>query len=129
MSNNTKISTKFEIERKETEYYLKMKLDEYKSETYISIDIKMLTLNSNKYPSSYYQPSDDLIKWLIIKSPEIFPCITIHQTYIIHDTRRRHYSSNSKMVGCHYFFPIKIFINKQDMDTIQITQSRSSQHI
>ena len=32
--------------------------------------MKLLTTNSNKYPSSYGQPSSDLIIWPLIKSPE-----------------------------------------------------------
>ena len=32
--------------------------------------MKLLTLNSNKSPSSYYQPSYDLIKLTLPKSPE-----------------------------------------------------------
>ena len=49
---------------------MKMKIDEYRSETSISVDMKLLTLNSNKHPSYYDQPSADLIKWPLIKSPE-----------------------------------------------------------
>ena len=47
-----------------------MKRDELKYETLISIDIKLLTLSSNKYPSYYDQHSADLIKWPILKSPD-----------------------------------------------------------
>ena len=32
--------------------------------------MKLSALNSNKSPSSYDQPSDDLIKWPHLKSPE-----------------------------------------------------------
>ena len=62
MINNKKISTKFEIAITENEEYIKMKFDEYKAEIYSSINMKLLTLRTNKYPSSYYQPSSDLIK-------------------------------------------------------------------
>ena len=52
--------------------------------------MKLLTLNSNKFTSSYDQPSDDLIKWRLLKLPETFPCIKIHQASIIHDPRSQH---------------------------------------
>ena len=32
--------------------------------------MELVTINSNKYPSSYDQPSDDIIKWPLLKSPE-----------------------------------------------------------
>ena len=32
--------------------------------------MELVTINSKKYPSSYDQPSDDLIKWKLLKSPE-----------------------------------------------------------
>ena len=32
--------------------------------------MKLSTLNSNKYPSSYDQTSADIIKWPLLKSPE-----------------------------------------------------------
>ena len=49
---------------------MNMRLDEFKSETVISVDTKLLTLNSNKPLSSYDQASSDLIKWLLLKSHE-----------------------------------------------------------
>ena len=49
---------------------MNMKLDEFKSETFISIDTKLLTQNSNKYLSFSDQPSSDLIKCPLPKSPE-----------------------------------------------------------
>ena len=73
MSTNNKIKTKFEISKTELEEKLKMIPDEYKSETSIYIDIKLLTLNSNKYRSSYDQPSVDLIRWTLLKSTEKYP--------------------------------------------------------
>ena len=49
---------------------MKIKMDEYKSETSSYIDMKLLTLNSNKSPTYYDQPSSDLIKLSLLKSPE-----------------------------------------------------------
>ena len=69
---------------------MKIKMDEYKSETSSYIDMKLLTLNSNKSPTYYDQPSSDLIKLSLTRSPEIYSCIKIHQTYIVHDPIRRH---------------------------------------
>ena len=46
-----------------------MRLNEFKNETVISIDMKLSTLNSNKLAYSYDQPSADLIKWTLLKSP------------------------------------------------------------
>ena len=45
ISNNNKISTKFEISRTETEAWLKIKFGEYKYKTSISIYMKLLALN------------------------------------------------------------------------------------
>ena len=70
MRNNNKISTKFEIVKIELEEKLKMEMDRDKSETPLSIDIKLLTLNSNKFTSYYNQPSSDLIKWPLLKTPK-----------------------------------------------------------
>ena len=67
MSNRKKISIKFEIERTENEYHLKMKLDQYKSETTSPIDTKLLTINTNKDPSYYDQPSVVITKWPLVK--------------------------------------------------------------
>ena len=69
MSTNNKVITKFEIAETEIEETMKMKLDEFKSETSSSVDMKLLTLSSDKYTSSYEKPSSDLIKWSLFKSP------------------------------------------------------------
>ena len=69
MRNNNKISTKFDTERKENEDYFKMKLDKFKPRAYSSIDMKAFSLNSKKSTSSYDQPSADIIKWPLLKSP------------------------------------------------------------
>ena len=53
MSNNNKVSTKFEISKIEVEETMKMKKGEFKYETLISIYMKLLILNLNKSPSSY----------------------------------------------------------------------------
>ena len=47
-----------------------MNSGEFRSKVSSSIEMKLLTLNSNKYPSSYGQPSADIIKWPLLKSPE-----------------------------------------------------------
>ena len=78
-----------------------MRLGIYKSETVISLDMKLSALTSNKTSSSYDQNYADLIKFPLLKSPEKFPCIKIHQTSIFHDPGRQRPSSDSKIVGCH----------------------------
>ena len=70
MGTNKKISTKFEMDKIELEETIKIKMDEYKSETSIYIYMKLLTLNSNKYSSSFDQPSANLIKFPLPKLPE-----------------------------------------------------------
>ena len=52
---------------------MNMRLNELKSKTFSSIDMKVLTLNSDKSPSSDDQHSSDLNKWPLLKSPETFP--------------------------------------------------------
>ena len=47
-----------------------MRLDEFKSETVISIDMKLSNLNSNKPLSYYDKASVDLIKCPFLESPE-----------------------------------------------------------
>ena len=53
-----------------------------------------------------------------------FLCIIIHQTFIIYDPRRQHPSSNSKILGFHLSLLMPISVNKQELATIQETQSR-----
>ena len=73
---------------------MNMGLNEFKYETVISPNMKLLFLTSNKSSYSYDQLYADLIKWPILESPEKFSCITIHQTCIFPDPQRRHYSSD-----------------------------------
>ena len=47
-----------------------MILYEFKCETFSSIEMKLSTLNSNKSPSFYDQPSADIIKGPLLESPE-----------------------------------------------------------
>ena len=68
ISNNNKISTKFGASRTENEDYFKMQFDKFKTKASSSIYTKMFNLNSNKYTSSYDQPSADIIKWPLLKS-------------------------------------------------------------
>ena len=49
---------------------MNIRLDEFKSETFISIEMKISTINSNKYPFYYYQPSADIVKFPLLKSSE-----------------------------------------------------------
>ena len=70
MRINNKIITMFEISKTELEDKLRTKMDKYKYETSSSFDMKLLTTNSNKYPSYYYQTSDDPIKYPLLNSPE-----------------------------------------------------------
>ena len=56
---------------------------------------------------------------------KIFTCVTIHQTHIFYDPWRQHPSSDSKMVVWHPFWLMPIFINKQDLYGIQISQSKN----
>ena len=46
-----------------------MRLYELKCDTVISLDMKLSSLTSNKPSCSYDQPSSDLIKWSLPKSP------------------------------------------------------------
>ena len=58
-----------------------MRLDELKSETVSSLDMKLSYLTSNK--PSYDQPCDDIIKWTLLNSPENYSCpsqFTKHQS-------------------------------------------------
>ena len=69
MSTNNKASTNFETEKTELEETMKVKMDEFKSETSSFIDMKLLTINSNKSHSYYDQSSADLIKWQLFNTP------------------------------------------------------------
>ena len=68
MSTSNKISTKIVMEKSELEATMHMRLDELKSETCSSIDIKISALSLNKPSSSCDQPSADFIKWPLFKS-------------------------------------------------------------
>ena len=70
MTYNNKISTEFEISGTENEEYLKNKFDKYNYEISNSIDMKLLTLYSNKSPSYYDQPSANIVKLQLLNSPE-----------------------------------------------------------
>ena len=48
---------------------MNMRIYGFKYKTVRSIDRKLSALSSNKLPSYYYQPSDVLIKWPLLKSP------------------------------------------------------------
>ena len=53
---------------------------------------------------------------------KIFSCIIVNKNFSLHEFWRRHYSSTSRMVGCHPFRLVKIPINKQEMYGIKISQ-------
>ena len=61
---------KFDTAKKENLEWLKNNFDEFKAEASSSIDMKYYALNTYKSPSSYDQPSADLIKWPLLRSPE-----------------------------------------------------------
>ena len=65
--------TKFETVTKENEEILNTNIDtnidEFKAESSSSINKKLSPLNSNKYTSYYNQPSADINKWPLLKSP------------------------------------------------------------
>ena len=73
MSNNNKINTNFDTSITKNEEYSHMKFDKFKAKASTSIDMKLLIINSNKYPYFYVQPSNGLIKFPLIKSPEKNP--------------------------------------------------------
>ena len=66
--------SKFETATKKNEDLLNTKIDteidKFKAEASSSINKTFSSLNSNKYPSSYNQPSADIIKWSLLKSPD-----------------------------------------------------------
>ena len=70
MRTNNKFSTNIKRSKTKLEETMKMKANGFKYETYSSVDMKLLTLNSIKYHSSYDQPSADLINCTLLKSPE-----------------------------------------------------------
>ena len=70
ISNNHKITLKLDTERKENEELFNNILDKFQSKATISIDMKASDINSNRYPSSYDQPSADIIKCPLLKSPD-----------------------------------------------------------
>ena len=86
MSSNNKFIHKIERTKTELEAKMNMRPTEFKSGTVSSIDIKLSVLNKNKSPSSYDQPSADLIKCPLLKSLEKYfhaSNFTKHPYYII----------------------------------------------
>ena len=122
MSNNNTIITKFDTARTENEGYFKMKFDEFTAELYIAPSTWFFCTQFKSF-SFLLWPTFSWYHQIAIYKIAIFalPCITIHQTSIIHNTRRRHPSSNSIMMECHYLCLISIFFSKQEMFAIQIT--------
>ena len=85
MSAKNKFSTKIFIAKTELEATMNTRLDEFKLETVIYIDMKLSAISSNRLSSYYDQHLADLIKWPLLKSPEDFTCITTNKTSIFHD--------------------------------------------
>ena len=77
MGANNKVITNIKIAKVELEARMNMRLDEFKYETVISIDMKLSDLSSHKPSYSYDRPSADCIKWPLLKSPRKHP---MHQT-------------------------------------------------
>ena len=69
----TKSSPILKYKKTETEATMNMRLNEFKSETFSSFEMKLPALTSNKPYSKYDQRSDDLIKCTLLKSPEKYP--------------------------------------------------------
>ena len=61
--------SKFGTEMNENEELLKTNIDEFKAEASSSINKTVYPLNPKKSPSSYNQPSADIIKWTLLESP------------------------------------------------------------
>ena len=82
--------TKFETAMKEHEEILNTDIDTniyyLKSEASIYINKTFSTLNSNKYPYSYNQPSSDTNKWPLLKSPDVHSHDSQFTKYLSHMT-------------------------------------------
>ena len=72
MGAKNKFSTKIFIAKTELEATMNTRLDEFKLETVIYIDMKLSAISSNRLSSYYDQHLADLIKWPLLKSPEDF---------------------------------------------------------
>ena len=77
MSANNKQSTKTKTGKTGPEAKIDIRIDKFKNEikadtttTFISFDMKLSDLTSNKPTSSYEKPYDYLIKLPLLKSPE-----------------------------------------------------------
>ena len=57
-----------QLKKKKT---IQNRFDKLKAEAISSIDTKASALNSNKYPSYYDPNSSDIIKWILLKSPDV----------------------------------------------------------
>ena len=62
--------SKFETAMEENEEWLKNNIDEFKAKASSPMNNTDSPLNPNKYISSYNQPSSDIIKWTLLKSPD-----------------------------------------------------------
>ena len=60
---------KFDTARNENKELLKKNFGSFKAESFSSMNMKTSALDLYKYPYSYYQPSDYLVKWPLLMSP------------------------------------------------------------
>ena len=106
-----------------------MRLNELKSETFISIDIKLSTLNSNK-PSSYYdQPSADLIKCLLLKLPEKYSHTSQFTKHLSSVTLEDNILPRIQNGGMRSFLISDTIYQQKRTGQHKISQSITSQHI
>ena len=63
---------------------MNMRLDEFKSETVSSFDMKLSAITSNKPSSSYDQPSTDLINWPLPKHRWELPVLRYPRNIVIY---------------------------------------------
>ena len=78
--------SKFGTEMKENEEILNTNIDtnidEFKAGAYRSINNTLSPISSNNSPSYYNQPSDGIIKWPILKSPDFHSCASQFTKFI-----------------------------------------------
>ena len=118
---------------KENEEILNTKIDtnidEFKAEASISINKTFYPLNSNKYPSSYNQPSADINKLPLLKSPNFHS----HASQFTKNRSPMTLEGDTllqlqKWWCANLVCLLPIYVNKQELTTIQETQSRKLRH-
>ena len=106
-----------------------MKFYEYKYETSISNDMKLLTFNSNKYTSYYDQPSADLIKCLLLKLPEKYSHTSQFTKYLSSVTLEDNILPRIQNGGMRSFLISDTIYQQKRTGQHKISQSITSQHI